>query len=271
MQKRRYDSDDWLGDQEDLFSLDYNKIFTRWSNPSSIKDDGSDSNIGFEILSYNSSTHTYTLNVAVNSTGIQAFAPSKPQNLQVVSNGTYPVLTWDANTEPDLSTYQVLRKMNSGSWTLIATVSTNSYTDTQVITPVQYDHFYYKICAKDTQNLYSVFSNEVSIDGYKIYKISTTPENEIQSIVPEEFLLSQNYPNPFNPTTRISFTLSEAGFVTLKVYDILGREVTTLFSKVMSAGKYEVDFDASQLPSGTYIYSINAGKQQISKKMLLIK
>jgi hypothetical protein len=136
---------------------------------------------------------------------------------------------------------------------------------------VQYDHFYYKICAKDTQNLYSVFSNEVSIDGYKIYKISTTPENEIQSIVPEEFLLSQNYPNPFNPTTRISFTLSEAGFVTLKVYDILGREVTTLFSKVMSAGKYEVDFDASQLPSGTYIYSINAGKQQISKKMLLIK
>jgi len=259
-----YHEDAAWGDAEDAFDQTFNNVFSPKSNPRNT------SSLEFSIEVTGTDQITFYFDGDGNGDEY-AGSPSKPQNLQVASNGTYPVLTWDANTEPDISTYQVVRKMNSGSWTLIATVSTNSYTDTQVITPVQYDHFYYKVCAKDNQNYYSVFSNEVSIDGYKIYKNNEFSENETQNKIEEEFLLLQNYPNPFNPTTKISFTIPEAGFVTLKVYDILGRDVATLINEGRPSGKYEVDFDASQLPSGTYVYRLITGKQQIIKKMLLLK
>lgn len=85
----------------------------------------------------------------------------------------------------------------------------------------------------------------------------------------EEIL--SNYPNPFNPTTKISYHLPEASFVTLKVYDILGREIVTLVNEVKPSGKYEVEFNASELPSGTYVYKLTAGNYQTMRKMLLIK
>lgn len=87
----------------------------------------------------------------------------------------------------------------------------------------------------------------------------------------KEFALSQNYPNPFNPTTYISFSIPEANHVMLKVYNILGQEVATLVNKEMAAGPYKVNFDASQLASGVYIYTISAGDFSASKKMMLLK
>ena len=91
------------------------------------------------------------------------------------------------------------------------------------------------------------------------------------------YSLSQNYPNPFNPKTIISYTLQVSGHTTLKVYDILGREVAALVNKEQSAGNYEVEFDGSKLSSGIYIYSIRvyspgrAGNYAASKKMALTK
>ncbi|HEX2961051.1 MAG TPA: M20/M25/M40 family metallo-hydrolase [Ignavibacteriales bacterium] len=85
------------------------------------------------------------------------------------------------------------------------------------------------------------------------------------------FELMQNYPNPFNPATTISYSIPKESFVELKVYDILGREVSTLVSSHMSRGEYKVQFNASSLPSGMYIYSIQAGEFRASKKLLLIK
>lgn len=93
-----------------------------------------------------------------------------------------------------------------------------------------------------------------------------------EDIVPSNFYLSQNYPNPFNPSTTIQFGLNEETTISLKIYDILGREIVSLIkSEVKSAGTYEVTFDASTLASGTYIYKLTANNQTISKKMNLIK
>ena len=88
---------------------------------------------------------------------------------------------------------------------------------------------------------------------------------------PRVYALSQNYPNPFNPTTQISFALPKAGKTTLKVYDLLGREVTTLMDRVMPAGNHTATFDASHLASGIYFYRIESGVFRATKKMMLLK
>lgn len=88
---------------------------------------------------------------------------------------------------------------------------------------------------------------------------------------PNKFELEQNYPNPFNPSTTIRFTIPEKSNVTLKVFDMLGREVTTLVNEVKDAGTHKVTFDASNLTSGMYLYTINAGNFTATKKMILVK
>lgn len=91
------------------------------------------------------------------------------------------------------------------------------------------------------------------------------------NMTPRNFELSQNFPNPFNPITRISYQLAREEFVSLKVYDVLGKEVSTLVSDKQGAGKYTVNFNASNLPSGLYLYRLEAGNYISSKKMILLK
>ena len=96
---------------------------------------------------------------------------------------------------------------------------------------------------------------------------------------PKEFRLEQNYPNPFNPTTKIRYAVAppnlpkgeDLGKVTLKVYDILGNEVTTLVNEDNPAGYYEVEWDASNFASGVYIYRLTSGKFVSTKKMILLR
>jgi len=95
--------------------------------------------------------------------------------------------------------------------------------------------------------------------------------NSDGNTIPLSFKLEQNYPNPFNPNTVISYQLSSVSFVTLKVYDVLGREVATLVNEQKEAGDYVVNFDASKLSSGIYIYKLNAGNYSSIKKMMVVK
>jgi hypothetical protein len=95
-------------------------------------------------------------------------------------------------------------------------------------------------------------------------------DNNNQQTV-ETFQLSQNYPNPFNPSTRISYSIPKTGYVSLKVYDILGREVATLVNGYQQANQYSVNFDASKLASGIYLYKLKAGDFVQTKKMILMK
>ncbi len=94
---------------------------------------------------------------------------------------------------------------------------------------------------------------------------------EVQNSFPSDFTMEQNYPNPFNPSTNIRFSLPDANQVTLKVFDMLGQEVVTLVNEFINAGSYEVTFDASNLPTGIYTYSLTAGDFQSVRKMMLIK
>jgi len=91
------------------------------------------------------------------------------------------------------------------------------------------------------------------------------------NVVVTDYNLAQNYPNPFNPTTEIKFTVAKEGFVTLKVYDLLGKEVAILVNEDMTTGGYTADFNASNLASGTYIYTLSVNGVSISKKMMLLK
>jgi hypothetical protein len=92
-----------------------------------------------------------------------------------------------------------------------------------------------------------------------------------QNAIPTEFALEQNYPNPFNPTTSIKFQLPASANVTLKVYDAIGREVSSLVNGVQEVGYYTVKFDASKLSSGLYFYQLRAGNYVETKKMMLLK
>lgn len=85
------------------------------------------------------------------------------------------------------------------------------------------------------------------------------------------FKLEQNFPNPFNPATKISFSIPQSNLVTLKVYDILGNDITTLVNERKTAGNYSVNFNASNLPSGVYFYRIQAGNFVSTKKFVLLK
>lgn len=108
---------------------------------------------------------------------------------------------------------------------------------------------------------------QIDFDGS--YKYSKEVEVSVNASL--EFSLEQNYPNPFNPVTIINYQLPINNFVSLKVYDTLGEEVTILVNEKKPAGSYEVKFDGSNLPSGVYIYRLTAGNYSASKKLILLK
>ncbi|MCA2005105.1 MAG: T9SS type A sorting domain-containing protein, partial [Ignavibacterium sp.] len=108
---------------------------------------------------------------------------------------------------------------------------------------------------------------QIDFDG--TFEYSKTVEVEIVS--PSKFELTQNYPNPFNPTTSISFTIPQAGNVKLAVYNLLGQEVAVLVNEFRDAGTYDVEFNASNLNSGVYLYKLEANGSTFTKKMTLLK
>jgi len=93
---------------------------------------------------------------------------------------------------------------------------------------------------------------------------------KIDNTIPKNYYLSQNYPNPFNPTTKIDFNIPKSSYVTIKVYDILGREITTLINKELKPGRYTVDFNGNNLSSGVYIYVLKVNDFSEAKKMILL-
>jgi hypothetical protein len=110
-----------------------------------------------------------------------------------------------------------------------------------------------------------------SIDLNLFVEGLSTGVNEKSGYRSNTFSLSQNYPNPFNPSTEIAFNLAEQSFVTLKVYDILGREVAFLVNEEKPAGIYRINFNASELGCGIYFYQLKAGIFSETKKMTLVK
>jgi hypothetical protein len=121
-------------------------------------------------------------------------------------------------------------------------------------------------CSGNGLDHYAVRSNGGITSLFEIEGVK-----KIGNYIPKSFSLSQNYPNPFNPTTNINYQLPNTGFVKLTVFDALGREVAVLVNEQQTPGTYQIDWDASDYPSGVYFYKITSGDFSENKKMVLIK
>ena len=144
---------------------------------------------------------------------------------------------------------------------------------------INYDNWYNDSGGLPITSVYSIYISDSSIfvgtesDGIWERPVSqlTSLRGEIGPGVPRTFRLLQNFPNPFNPSTTISYQLSAVRFVTLRIYDALGRKVTTLVDGKQNPGYYNVTFDASNLPSGVYFCRLEVAGKNLVRKMTLIK
>ncbi|HMN17557.1 MAG TPA: M1 family aminopeptidase [Ignavibacteriaceae bacterium] len=163
-------------------------------------------------------------------------------------------ITQSSNSNPSFFTMPIQIKVNSSTGDTIITVFNNA----------------------QVQNFNITVANEpisITVDPNNwilktINSVVVGIEDEMQ---PQTFSLEQNYPNPFNPVTKIKFTLASNEYTTLKVYDIIGKEISTLVNNQMEKGHYEINFDASNLPSGVYLYTLNAGGYKETRKMILMR
>lgn len=184
-------------------------------------------------------------------------------------NDDHVELSWITSTETNNQGFEILRSAqnDNNQWERIGFVEGHgtttesqaySYIDREVVT----GKYQYRI-------------KQIDFDG--TFKYSNVVEVEVTS--PSTFSLEQNYPNPFNPSTKIRYTIpnviasetKQSQFVNLKIYDVLGNELATLVNERRPSGSYEVEFDASNLPSGTYFYQLRAGSFVETKKMIFIK
>lgn len=114
--------------------------------------------------------------------------------------------------------------------------------------------------------------NKDPIDSLQVlYNNFLTGIRNISTEIPSDIFLSQNYPNPFNPTTNLNFGIEKAGFVSLKIYDALGKEIASLVNESLTAGSYEITWFADSMPSGVYFYSLTNSGNMVTKRMVLMK
>jgi hypothetical protein len=297
-----------MGDRWDAWKPDYNEVFSTYSSPSTLKWNNDTS--GIFIWFNSSSGYTANINIyrATEYGGNQSLAtilaatpPSRPMGLKInrtdcTNNYIYPVLSWNHNMEPDmlqtprniLKRYKIYRAFDAlntvpQNYTEIDDITIdkdvtptyidyNVYSDCNGIGQGDVNRIRYKIKAVDNTAWASVYSDFVSITSQYLNRGGDDGDGLVfNPETPKQFNLSQNYPNPFNPVTKINFALPKQGFVTLKIYDITGREIQKLVSEVKQAGYYSVDFNGSSLSSGVYFYKIQSGDFISVKRMVLIK
>jgi hypothetical protein len=168
-------------------------------------------------------------------------------------------LNWNTATELNNSGFEVQRKSVNSEWSNIGFVAgfgtttqpkVYTFTDSKIAS----GNFTYRLKQVDFDGSYE-YSNEINVDVTG----------------PAQYSLDQNYPNPFNPSTLIKYSVAQDGFVNVSIFNLLGQKVATLVNSNMKAGSYEINFNASQLSSGVYFYSIEAGDFKAVRKMLLMK
>lgn len=185
--------------------------------------------------------------------------PVELSSFTALANQNAVNLIWQTATEMNNYGFEIERKISNAGWTKIGFVNGNGNSNS----PKNYNF--------SDQNLIggSQFSYRLKqIDNDGQFEYSKVVEVKV---VPTEFALHQNYPNPFNPNTTIRFQLASNSKVLMKIYNILGVEVTELLNDQMEAGIHEVEFNAESLASGTYIYRISAGSFVETRKMILLK
>jgi len=183
---------------------------------------------------------------------------------QIDTTGLTPLLDWP--DVPGAQYYQLQISISSVFTNLVLNITGITQSQYQVPDSVL-------ICNTLYYWRYRAFVGGVWGSWSNIFQFVTicTGIGDPGSKIPEKFILYQNYPNPFNPATTISFGLPKYELVRLAVYGINGKEILELINESKPAGNYSVVFDADNLPSGIYFYSITAGDFKETKKMVLIK
>jgi hypothetical protein len=220
----------------------------------------------FQDLNVNNITYNYRIK-AYNVTGSSAYSnialvslPVELTSFAANVSVSKVNLTWKTSTETNNAGFNVERKsFDSNEWNTLSFIKGNGTTTE----PKSYSFNDENISAG--KYLYRL--KQVDYNGMFEYS------NEIEVLVstPDKFALNQNYPNPFNPSTSIEFQLPKESFVTLKVYNILGVEIATLVNEQKPAGVHKINFDASGLTSGLFIYKISIGSFEQTRKMMLLK
>ncbi len=184
----------------------------------------------------------------------------------------HPMIIWAPYPgEEAVGEYKIYRKWESTGFELIGTVTNEEFAfvdnELEIIVPEgeMPKNAQYYVVAVFLNEDDSGPSNQVEYYVDKAGKISAAPEKIFT------FNLMQNYPNPFNPVTKINYSIAKPCLVTLKVYDILGKEISTLVNDFKTAGSYEVSFNASQYSSGMYLYKLTAGSYTKVQKMILLR
>jgi hypothetical protein len=195
------------------------------------------------------------------------FLAAELANFEAVSGDRGINLTWRTASETNLNRWEVERR-EAGSANferLTAIPAANvanghqyNYTDASVERATSYDYRLVDVDNSGARNVHSSWVRTASWTG----RAEASPDG---------YGLLGNYPNPFNPETRIMFRLTDAGFVTLKVYDVEGHEVSTLVSGNMNSGDHSATFSAGNLPSGIYFYTLTSGHLSQTRKMILMK
>ncbi|MBK8981889.1 MAG: T9SS type A sorting domain-containing protein [Ignavibacteria bacterium] len=189
-----------------------------------------------------------------------AVLPVELSSFTSVINNRDVTLNWTTASELNNSGFDIERSSAISSWTKIGNVTGNGTVSTSV-------NYSFTDRGLATGN-YSYRLKQIDFNGnFEYFNLS----NEVNIGIPSKYELSQNYPNPFNPTTNINFDIPTDGNVSIKLFDVSGKEVAILMNEVKTAGYYTVNFNASSFSSGIYFYSISANNFAATKKMMLLK
>ncbi|MBK8981830.1 MAG: T9SS type A sorting domain-containing protein [Ignavibacteria bacterium] len=175
-------------------------------------------------------------------------------------NGRNVELNWTTSFETNNSGFEIERSLVNSVWSKVGRVNGNGTTTSSV-------NYSFTDKGLSTGN-YNYRLKQIDFNGnFEYFNLS----NEVIVGIPAKFDLSQNYPNPFNPSTTINYDLPIDGIVSIKLFDVSGKEVASIVNEVKTAGYYSVNFNAGNLSSGVYFYTITAGSFAETKKMALIR
>lgn len=212
-------------------------------------------NITVYVLSNPQNLVLCSLNVSVDAT-----LPVELNSFTSLVNGRNVTLSWTTNSEQNNSGFQVERSTVTDIWYNIGFVSGSG----NLNTPVSY--------AYEDSNLKSGrYKYRLKQIDYNGNYINFDLQNEVIVGNPEKFTLHQNYPNPFNPTTQINYDVAVSQQVKISVFDMLGKEISSLVNEIKPPGFYSVSFDGEGLPGGIYFCKLESGKFMSVRKMMLLK
>jgi hypothetical protein len=215
-----------------------------------------------EVFVYNRMLSNAEIALLAQPQGLVPPALQSPLDGDTVVTRT-PLLCW--LTVPDAVTYHLQLSLNPGFSSFVFQDSTLTVTSVKAPLLALDTTYYWRMRTMNGP----ITSDWSSVKSFKTNRTITGVEKT--AAIPKEFALLQNYPNPFNPATNIEFHIAAAGFVSLNVFDLLGRKVTTLVNDYLQPGSYKVKWDASHLSSGMYLYRLKSNDLVQTRSLLLLR